>query len=167
MSPPVLSRRFFARPAAEVARALLGRQLEFHGRAGRILEVEAYLAENDRAAHAFAGRTRRTEVLYGPPGHAYVYLIYGMYHCLNVVCEPEGVPGCVLIRAVEGFGDGPGKLTRAAGITLAENGCDLTRGPLRILDAARPVVEPVLVTPRIGIRQARELPLRFVLGGGA
>jgi DNA-3-methyladenine glycosylase len=160
MSLPVLPRSFYARPAPDVARDLLGRTLSFQGHSGRILEVEAYLAENDPAAHAYAGRTRRTEVLFGPPGHAYIYLIYGMYHCLNVVCEPEGVPGCVLIRSVEGCGDGPGKLTRAMGITAAEYGCDLTRGPLRIL--ATPVIDSVVVTPRIGIRQARELPLRFL-----
>ena len=128
MAPRVLPRRFYARPTVEVARDLLGAVLECGGRRGRIVEVEAYLPEGDAAAHAFRGRTRRTEVLYGPPGHAYVYFIYGMYHCLNVVAEPEGTPGCVLIRAVEGCAAGPGRLTRAFGITLEHNGLRFAAG---------------------------------------
>jgi DNA-3-methyladenine glycosylase len=83
-----------------------------------------------------------------------------MYHCLNIVAEPEGTPGCVLIRGVEGIGDGPGKLTRALGITLEHYGCDLTRGPLTVRSGRAPLA--IDVTPRIGIRQSAELPLRFV-----
>lgn len=157
MPPTALQPRFFAQPTIDVARTLLGCSIQFGPHDGIITETEAYLPEGDRAAHAFRGRTPRTEVLFGPPGRAYVFLIYGIHHCLNVVCEPEGIPGCVLIRAVHGWGGGPGKLTRHAGITLAHNGT-----PLTILPPADPPAQ-ILVTPRIGIRQSRELPLRFVL----
>jgi DNA-3-methyladenine glycosylase len=163
MALRVLPRSFYMRPTIEVARGLLGQVLECQGRRGRILEVEAYLPHGDDAAHAARGITPRTRILYGPPGHAYVYLIYGMYHCLNVVAEPEGAPGCVLIRAVEGWGDGPGTLTRAAGITLDMNGEDLTGGKLRIYGSAAVAGESVEVGPRIGIRRSAQLPLRFRL----
>jgi DNA-3-methyladenine glycosylase len=156
----VLRRAFYARPTVEVARALLGCVLELNGRGGRIVEVEAYLPAGDEAAHSFRGRTARTEVLFGPPGKAYVFLNYGMYHCLNVVAEPAGTPGCVLIRGVEGIGDGPGKLTRALGITLDHYGCDLTRGPLLIRRGRAP--SRIEVTPRIGITRSADLPLRFL-----
>lgn len=155
----ILPRAFYARPTVEVARDLLGKRLTMRGRGGRILEVEAYLPCGDEAAHAWRGRTPRTEVLFGPPGHAYVFLNYGVHCCLNVVVEPEGIPGCVLIRSVEGAGDGPGKLTRSLGITLEHYGADLTKGPLKIHDA--PEVSAIEVTPRIGIRRSADLPLRF------
>ena len=123
-----------------------------HGRtAGRIVEVEAYLGVGDRAAHAWRGITDRTRVIFGPPGHAYVYFIYGMYECLNFVCEPEGMAGCVLIRAleplaglttmrrrrqtarkIEDLASGPGKLTLAMNITRKRNGADLVKGPLQV-----------------------------------
>jgi DNA-3-methyladenine glycosylase len=160
MKGQMLPRSFYARPTVEVARGLLGCVLEFNGRCGRIVEVEAYLPEGDEAAHAWRGRTSRTEVLFGEPGHAYVFLNYGVHYCLNVVAEPAGTPGCVLIRGVEGLGGGPGKLTRAAGITLAQNGCDLTRGPLVIRQGPAP--REILATQRIGIRRSAELMLRFV-----
>jgi DNA-3-methyladenine glycosylase len=163
MAARVLPRSFYARPTVEVARDLLGQRLEFRGRGGRIVEVEAYLPEGDEAAHAWRGRTKRTEVLFGPPGHAYVFLAYGMHCCLNVVAEPEGTPGCVLIRGVEGIGDGPGKVTRALGITLEQNGWDLLHSELRILAGPGVGRETITVTPRIGIRRSAHLPLRFVL----
>lgn len=168
----------------EVARALLGKILVHSdpgpGRgkercaAGRIVETEAYLGTADPAAHAYRGVTPRTRVLFGPPGHAYVYLIYGMYHCLNVVAEADGTAGCVLIRAAEpvanltGSASGPGRLTRALGIDLAENGCDLTRGPVTIREpSASETWEPFEtgISARIGIRQAADWPLRFYVRG--
>jgi DNA-3-methyladenine glycosylase len=177
-------REFYSRPAPEVARALLGKLLVNRGAAGRIVEVEAYLGEDDPAAHAWRGLTPRTRVLFGPPGHAYVYLIYGMYECLNVVAEPEGSPGCVLIRALEplcglarmrrrrpgirrreDLASGPGKLTLAMGITRRMNGADLVSGPLQIraFDPEPPLA--VIATPRVGIRHASDRLLRFAVDG--
>ena len=180
----VLGRAFYERPAAAVARDLLGKVL-VHGRAaGRIVEVEAYLGRGDRAAHAWHGLTERTRVLFGAPGHAYVYFIYGMYECLNVVAEPEGSPGCVLIRAlepvagvslmrrrrpgalrVEDLTSGPGKLTIAMGITRRHNGTDLTQGALTIRRPEREERFEIEATPRIGIRHSTDWPLRFVIAG--
>lgn len=118
-----------------VARSLLGRYLvrETHGsrHAGRIVEVEAYVGPEDRACHASKGRTKRTEVMFGPPGRAYVYMIYGMYHCLNVVTERLDYPAAVLIRAVEhesGLIDGPGRVCRFFEIDRTLNSHDLTSG---------------------------------------
>ncbi len=180
----VLDRDFYSRPAIEVARDCLGKIL-VHGRtAGRIVEVEAYLGVDDRAAHAWRGVTDRTRVIFGEPGHAYVYFIYGMYECLNFVAEPAGQAGCVLIRAlepiagiatmrrrrpsakrVEDLANGPGKLTLAMGITRKLNGADLTASALQV---RRPPNEPaikVLTTPRIGITHCADWPLRFVIAG--
>ena len=150
----LLARDFYARTATEVARDCLGKILVHGSVAGRIVEVEAYLGVNDRAAHSWRGPTNRTRVTFGPPGHAYVYFIYGMYECLNFVAEPEGMAGCVLIRAleplagvatmrrrrptaraIEDLASGPGKLTLAMGITRKLNGADLIDGPLQY-DAA-------------------------------
>jgi DNA-3-methyladenine glycosylase len=180
---PILPRKFYMRPVVDVARSVLGMVLAHGSRAGRIVEVEAYLGENDRAAHAWHGRTVRTEVLFGPPGHAYVYLIYGVHECLNLVAEPEGKPGCVLVRALEplsGLKDmqksrsyagpveklcsGPGNLTRAMAITRRHYGADLTAGPLTIHQPPWPVpADEIAASPRIGIRHGKELPLRFYL----
>jgi len=165
MKAGLLKREFYSKPTVEVARSLLGCVLELAGpggtvRGGRIVEVEAYPPDVDEAAHSFRGLTPRTRVIFGPPGHAYVYLCYGMYYCLNIVAEPEGTPGCVLIRGVAGIGDGPGKLTRALGITLEHYGCDLTRGPLIVRAGRAP--RTIEATPRIGIRKSAELLLRFV-----
>ena len=169
-----LPRSFYARPTVEVARDLLGKVIH-HGRAcARIVETEAYLGVGDAAAHSARGPTPRTKVIFGPPGHAYVYLIYGMHYCLNIVAEPKGVAGCVLIRAVEPVpamagialaSNGPGKLTRALGITLKHYGADLTRGPITLHEP--PDQEPfeIGISPRIGISQAAELPLRFYIRG--
>jgi DNA-3-methyladenine glycosylase len=151
--------------------------------AGRIVEVEAYLGMDDLAAHSARGITPRTRVIFGPPGHAYVYFIYGMYECLNLVAEPEGQAGCVLIRALEptrglslmrarrpaakrdvDLMNGPGKLTLAMGIRRSEhNGCDLTAkgSPIIVEERAGPLVGELLVTPRIGISVSADLPLRF------
>lgn len=158
----ILDRSFFSRPTAEVARGLLGQWLVHGERRARITETEAYLPEGDLAAHAAAGRTARTAVMYGPPGFAYVYLSYGIHHLLNVVVEAEGIPGCVLLRAA-GEITGPGRLTRGLEIDLSHYGVDLTRGALRIEKGENISDKNVLVTPRIGIRKSVELPLRFLI----
>ena len=181
---PILKRSFYDRPAVDVARDLLGKVLLYEEVAGLIVETEAYLGADDLAAHSARGITPRTRVIFGPPGHAYVYFIYGMYECLNLVCEPEGVPGCVLIRAlepvagielmrarrpaakkIENLASGPGKLTLAMGITRALNGADVTCGPLVVRSPKEAAPRDVMVTPRIGITKCAELPLRFYLGG--
>jgi DNA-3-methyladenine glycosylase len=182
--PDPLPRSFYDRPAIEVARALLGTVLVHGSASGRIVETEAYLGPQDRAAHSWRGITPRTRVLFGEPGHAYVYLIYGMYECLNVVAEPEGSPGCVLIRAleplegiprmrrrrpgargIEDLANGPGKLTLALGISRRHNAADLTKGSLTIHAPA--ITEPlhVGVSPRIGIKHCADWPLRFFIQG--
>ena len=166
-----LGRQFFARAAVEVARDCLGKVLLHGAAAGRIVEVEAYLGVNDPAAHASHGITNRTRVLFGPPGHAYVYLIYGMYHCLNFVAEKEGSAGCVLVRAIQPLVglpearplNGPGKLTMALGITRQLNGSDLVSGPLTLRKLLNEEPFKVEVTSRIGIRRAVDAPLRFVV----
>lgn len=183
-SSTVLSRDFYARPAIEVARDCLGKILVHGKTAGRIVETEAYLGVNDRAAHAWRGMTDRTRVIFGPPGHAYVYFIYGMYECLNFVAEPEGQAGCVLIRAVEpiagieamrrrrpsakrveDLASGPGKLTLALGITRKQNGVDLTTSALQVRGLRdEPPVE-IATTPRIGITHCADWPLRFLIAG--
>jgi DNA-3-methyladenine glycosylase len=158
MLSSVLPRSFYLRDPVSVAQDLLGQVLVHRVQRARITEVEAY-PHGDPAAHSSRGRTRRTEVLFGPAGFAYVYLIYGIYDCLNVSCEPEGSAGCVLLRGVEGV-RGPGRLTRAFGVTRQHNGVDLTQGPLRIERGRTP--SGILVTPRIGISRAKEALLRFV-----
>jgi len=177
-------RAFYARPAPVVARELLGKVL-VHGRAGgQICETEAYLGREDKAAHACRGVTARTRVLFGPPGHAYVYFVYGMHECLNLVSEAEGVPGCVLIRAVEplcGLAimrrrrrparhpeelcSGPGKLARAFGVNRKHYGADVTVGSLQVREWLLPRAFQIDAGPRIGIRQSAGLPLRFVIRG--
>jgi DNA-3-methyladenine glycosylase len=179
---PPLSRSFYLRPAAQVARELLGKILAFDGVSGRIVETEAYLGEDDGAAHSARGITSRTRVLFGPPGHAYVYFIYGMYDCLNVVCEPDGIAGGVLIRALEPLdgldqmrarrgsakrdeelANGPGKLTRALGIKIAHNGVDVTKGPITIHAPKRAEQFEIATSTRIGITKSADLPLRFFI----
>jgi DNA-3-methyladenine glycosylase len=148
------------------------------------VETEAYLGGDDLAAHSARGLTPRTRVIFGPPGHAYVYFIYGMYQCLNLVAEPEGVAGCVLIRAIqpvagldvmrqrrpaarkpEDLANGPGKLTLALAITLAQNGVDVTRGALTVRAPLHKAPIDIAVTPRIGITQCADWPLRFLIRG--
>jgi DNA-3-methyladenine glycosylase len=179
----VLPRSFYARPTVEVARALLGKVL-WHGTvAGRIVETEAYLGLDDGAAHAARGITPRTKVIFGPPGHAYVYFIYGMYECLNLVAEPDGSPGCVLIRALqpvagldemmrrrgthqeEQLANGPGKLTLAMGITRRLNGVDVTDGPLVVRSPESAGMIDIACGTRIGITKAADWPLRFWIDG--
>ncbi|MGH9582851.1 MAG: DNA-3-methyladenine glycosylase [Bryobacteraceae bacterium] len=175
---------FFERPAVELAPNLIGCVLIHGGTAGAIVETEAYVGERDLAAHASRGRTERTKVLFGPPGRAYVYLSYGLHECLNVVADREGVPGCVLIRALEplcglpemcqrrnwrgpakGLANGPGKLTQALGITRAHYGRRLDRGGLTIRAWRKRPEFQIATTPRIGITQCADWPLRFVWAG--
>jgi len=189
---PPLPPKLFDRDPRVVSREILGKLLVRRqpGKllAGRIVEVEAYLGEDDPAAHAAAGRTPRNSVLFGPPGVAYIYFIYGNHYCLNISCLPDGVPGCVLIRALEPvigvdemarargitlhasadlrkLTSGPGRLTEAFGITRSrDNDKDLTsRGSdLRIVDDGYGSAR-VVTTARIGITKAAERPLRFLV----
>ena len=179
---PILKRAFYERPTVEVARDLLGKLLVHGETAGIVVEAEAYLGGDDLAAHSARGLTPRTRVIFGPPGHAYVYFIYGRYECLNLVAEPEGKPGCVLIRALEPvagieimqqrrpqakslreLASGPARLTMAMDITRAHNGRDVTGGDLIVTEPKRPREFTVEVTPRIGITQCALWPLRFIV----
>jgi len=171
----VLPRVFFNRPTVQVARALIGKYLvrAIDGRtlAGKIVEVEAYVGPQDMACHASKGRTQRTDVMFGPGGVAYVYLIYGMYHCLNVVTEREEFPSAVLIRAIEIDGeliDGPGRLCRALQIDRSLNRVDLTTGESIWFENRGVLVKKgeVGAHPRIGVDYAGEWakkPWRFRL----
>lgn len=177
---------FYARPVLEVARELVGCTVVHGGAAGMIVETEAY-HEEEPASHAFIGVTARTRVLFGAPGTAYVYRSYGIHALLNAVCEPEGVGAAVLIRALRPLAglelmrerraaagasslrdrdlcSGPGRLTQALGVDLSENGSSLIEGPVLVLPRER---EPhqVIVSTRIGITKAAELPWRFSVGG--
>ena len=190
-----LLRKFYARDPRKVARELLGKVLVRRERgreiAGRIVELEAYLGRDDPAAHAYSGPTARNQVLFGPPGHVYVYFIYGNHYCLNVSCMPKGEAGCLLIRALEPLTglermaarrgitmerlsaerarkmltSGPGRLAEAFGITRArDNGKDVTRSDLRIVDDGyRP--RKIAATARVGITKAVEERLRYVIEG--
>jgi len=191
---PPLDRGFFARDPRRVARQLLGKilvhELPKAQLTARIVEVEAYLGQEDPAAHAAAGRTLRNAVLFGPPGHAYVYFIYGNHYCLNVSCEPEGQAGCVLFRAAEPLSgieemadsrgivisgpkdllqltSGPGRLCQAFGITRErDNGRDLTLSASTLWigdDGFSP--RHVVATPRVGITKAADHPLRYLVDG--
>ena len=149
-----------------------------------IVETEAYLGADDLAAHSSRGMTERTKVIFGPPGRAYVYLIYGMHECLNVVADRDGIPGCVLIRALAplcglttmykrrrwkgssvGLANGPGKLTQALGITRKHYGQRLDHGLLTMRRWHQQPDFEIAVTPRIGITQCADWPLRFVWKG--
>jgi DNA-3-methyladenine glycosylase len=169
---------FFERSVHDVARELIGCRLLFAGVGGVIVETEAYERE-DPASHSFVGLTERTKVMFGPPGRAYVYLSYGIHSLLNFVCEAEGEAAAVLLRALEpttGLAEirarrpaartdfdlcsGPGKLTEALGVTLAENAARLDRDPFLLLPPAGELPE-VVTGPRVGITKAVERPWRF------
>jgi DNA-3-methyladenine glycosylase len=184
MTGRILPRSFYARDTVAVARDLLGKVLVRGETAGVIVETEAYLGGDDLASHSAAGITARTRVIFGPPGHAYVYLSYGIHECLNIVAERAGEAGCVLLRALEPFEgmevmrgrrpgvrsdrdlmSGPGKLTRAMGITRADNGADLTRGDLVVRSGATAEPFEITVTPRVGISKCTDWPLRFLMRG--
>jgi DNA-3-methyladenine glycosylase len=183
-----LPRAFFARPTIQVARALLGKVLVRPVGVGanasglllaRIVEVEAYLGERDAASHARRGPTPRAAIMFGPAGHLYVYLIYGMHHCMNFVTEPDGQAGAVLIRAAEPLVpppdasrvrplSGPGKLCRGLGITLDDKGLDLTAGgALFVAEDGEPAPRRAS-SPRIGVDYAGRWAarkLRFYVPG--
>jgi len=181
----IVPRDFYLDPPDLVAQKLLGKLLIRGDMVGRIVEVEAYFGEADAASHAFPGKTARNDVLFGPPGHAYVYFIYGMHFCLNVSCEREGRAGGILFRALEPIRgletmarnrgldatrvavltSGPGRLCEAFGVTREhDNGVDLTsrKSDLQIRDDGF-LASDVLVTPRIGISKDAERPARFLL----
>jgi DNA-3-methyladenine glycosylase len=185
--PLKLPRAFYEQPTVEVARRLLGKYLiRKHPQgitAGRIVETEAYVGPEDKACHAARGRTARTEVMFGPAGHAYVYLIYGFHYMLNIVTEPAGFPAAVLIRAVEpltgnalmqerrgvehprSLASGPGKLCQAFAIDRTLNGEDLCGEILYIEDSAEASPE-IVATPRIGVDYAgrwKHKPWRFLI----
>ncbi|GGH02615.1 DNA-3-methyladenine glycosylase [Silvibacterium dinghuense] len=190
--PKPLPRSFYLPPPDTVAQALLGKLIthrdEGEKLTGRIVEVEAYFGADDPAAHAFTGKTARNAVLFGPPGQAYVYFIYGMYYCLNFSCEPAGQAGCILIRALEPvkgmetmarlrgltpgvkpalLTSGPGRLCQALGLTRAlHNGLDVTNPASSLFvhdDGYQPA--SILATPRIGIRKAVDWPHRYFIAG--
>jgi DNA-3-methyladenine glycosylase len=178
-----VNRAFFERSVHEVARELIGFELAVGKAAGVIVETEAYEAA-DPACHAYIGRTTRNEVLFGPPGHAYVYLSYGIHSLLNFVTEPAGSASAVLIRALEptrgidlmrgrrgreGVAElcsGPGKLTEALGVGLELNGADLFAPPFELRPPAGEWAHADVITgPRIGITKAAELPWRYCVRG--
>jgi DNA-3-methyladenine glycosylase len=180
-----LDEAFFARSVHEVARDLIGCGLLFDAVGGVIVETESY-ERDDPACHAHVGLTERTEPLFGPPGHAYVYLSYGIHSCLNFVCEPEGSAAAVLIRALEPLWgvermvarrgrlderdlcSGPGKLTEALGIGLRWNRASLFEPPFELRGRDREWSGVEVVTgPRIGITKAADLPWRFCAAGSA
>jgi DNA-3-methyladenine glycosylase len=184
----VLPRAFYERETEIVAREMLGTVLECETEVGLasgiIVETEAYLGEHDLACHAAAGRTARTEALYGPPGTSYVYFIYGMYWCFNAVTRTEGLPSAVLVRALEPLSgtalmqkrrpgirnevdltNGPGKLCTALGIVGSMSGKSLQRKPLVIREGKPVPDEKVEVTTRIGITRSADWPLRWIVKG--
>jgi len=173
--------KFFNQPTVELAKALLGKYIVFGGLKGMIVETEAYLYKDDPGCHASRGLTIRNAPMFGPAGHAYVYLIYGMYHCLNIVSGKEGEGEAVLIRAlepvsgialmqrrrktkkIENLCNGPGKLTQAFNITRKHNNLSLTKGPVFIHTSK---VKPDIVTStRIGLTAGKDLMLRFYIKG--
>ena len=175
-----LPRRFYDRDTALVARELLGKHLvhvvDGEERVGRIVETEAYLGPHDLAAHSARGLTPRTAVMFGPPGHAYVYLIYGMHHCLNVVTGPEGHASAVLIRALEpvknlgGRCSGPGLLCKAMAVDRRLNGHDLLSADLHITVPTRQERLGIVKRPRVGVDYAgiwAKRLLRFYIRGNA
>ena len=166
-SGKILSREFFERPCVEVARSLLGKVLVFKNYRGIITETESYRGSDDPASHAFRGPTPRAKIMFGRPGISYVYLIYGIYNCLNVVTEPEGSPSAVLIRSLRLLApsqtliDGPGKICRELGICRSHNNIDLTlREDFHIQETNE--IEKFVATPRIGIKVGTDKLWRFI-----
>ncbi|MEW5994029.1 MAG: DNA-3-methyladenine glycosylase [Candidatus Zixiibacteriota bacterium] len=177
-----LPRSFYARPTLEIAPDLLGKHLVYNSPQGRLsarlVEVEAYIGDNDPASHSYRGPTRRNAVMFGPPGYSYVYFVYGMYFCLNFVTEAAGTGAAVLIRAAEpdegmeimkrysprnahtSLLSGPGKICRAFGLTREHNGLDLTGDRLYVEDRYV-TVDRITQTTRVGVKAGAGLPWRF------
>lgn len=159
----ILPRSFYDRGTKQVARELLGQRLvcRVNGvcRVGRIVETEAYLGGHDRASHSSRGLTRRNRIMFGPPGHAYVYMVYGMHYCMNLVTEAEGIGAAVLLRALEPVENvtlragGPGLLCRAMAIDRGHNGKDMSQADFHVAAVAEPP-PPVVCRPRIGVDYA-------------
>lgn len=185
MSVVRLNRNFYLRPTLDVARELLGKVFVYRDKqllSGRIVEVEAYIGQDDPACHARFGKTSRNAVMFGQGGFTYVYFIYGMYDMLNFVCEREGFPAACLVRALEplegielmkkrrGTDDivrltsGPGKLTRAFGLTVAQSGLDLVSDGIYVADDGF-VPDKIGQSPRIGIKTGLDLKWRFFIEG--
>ena len=181
-----LPREFYDVPALELARKLIGclmvSRINDEFTTGLIVETEAYLSVNDPASHAARGKTPRTSIQWGLPGFTYVYLIYGMYHCMNIVSDPEGTAGCVLLRAIEPIhgietmqerrtraktkiqlGNGPGKLTAALGVNLQHNAVDLTQNTLSICEHDEQRQIDICRSSRIGLSEGLDLPYRYYI----
>jgi len=183
-----LTRSFYHRPTLDVARGLLGKTIHYASKQGnlaaRIVEVEAYIGEDDPACHAAPGPTARNRVMYGRPGFSYIYFIYGMYHCFNIVTERKGFPAAVLLRAAEPVDgleimrarsprsrpatvlSGPGKFCRAFGLTTRHSGVDLTGNMIYLKDCPGSPGD-IAVTRRVGINRGADLPYRFLLADSA
>lgn len=175
-----LSREFYNRETALVAQELLGHHLVHRSqgveRVGKIVEVEAYVGQHDLASHSSKGLTKRTSTMFGPPGYAYVYLIYGMYYCFNVVTEPAGIGAAILIRAIEPIRNitertaGPGLLCKSMHIDKTLHGADLLSDNIFIAEATSPEPINVVAAPRIGVHYAKEWAhklLRFYIKGNS
>jgi DNA-3-methyladenine glycosylase len=176
-----LGKKFFNKPTVELAKALLGKVLVLGDLKGIIVETEAYLYRNDPGCHASRGMTKRNAPMFGPAGNTYVYLIYGMYHCLNIVSGKEGEGEAVLIRAlepvagiekmekrrktkkIENLCNGPGKLTQAFGITRKLNNSSLLDGPMSVHDSK--TKPEICKSTRIGLSVGKELELRYYIKG--
>ena len=159
-----LDRSFFLRPTVQVAQELLGKRLVYKNISGIITETEAYHQHDDPACHAYRGKTLRNASMFGPAGYSYVYFIYGMYHCLNIVTEQEGIGAAVLIRGMEletHILNGPGRLCRHLNITREQNACDLVTGQdFYLTDEGN--TPAYLSTPRIGISKGTDKLWRFI-----
>ena len=173
-----LTRSFYEQDTITVAQQILGKYLVHCvggvERIGKIVEVEAYLGSHDLACHSSKGLTKRTEVMFGPAGHAYIYLIYGIHHCMNIVTEPQGNGSAVLIRAIEpiknitGRTQGPGLLCKAMAIDKGLNGVDLTCEDFFIADCSDSESFSIIKKPRIGVDYAKQWAkklLRFYING--
>lgn len=164
MHNPINNIEFFSRHVKEVAHDLIGKRFSFYGLNGIIAETEAYRGRDDEASHAYRGLTPRNTAMFGPPGRIYVYFIYGMHYCLNIVTEEEGPPSAVLIRGMlvpPLYLNGPGKICQFLGISTKEYGLNLlTHEHVYIAEGVR--CEAIKATPRIGIKKATDKLWRFI-----